>query len=73
MWMSPKQRLAQVLAAVSTFAVTMFYARAAEKVDERSAKLVAPYAGWVGFANLLNTELWAKNRGKGRAKAATVH
>jgi len=69
MWISPQQRLAQLAAAVSTFALTMFYARAAERVDEKSAKLVAPYAGWVSFANLLQGQLWAKNR----PRHATVH
>ncbi len=62
MYLSPQHRLAQLAAAASTLAATMFYARAAGRVDEKSAKLVAPYAGWVSFANLLNTELWAKNR-----------
>lgn len=62
MYLSPSHRLAQMAAAVSTFVVTMVYARAAEQVDEKSAKLVAPYAGWVSFANLLNGQLWAKNR-----------
>ena len=69
MWLSPKHRLAQVASALSTVATTMLYARAAEKVDAKSGKLVAPYAGWVSFANLLNTELWRKNRPKG----ATLH
>lgn len=68
MYLSPQHRLAQLIAAVSTFAVTMFYARAAEQVDETSAKLIAPYAGWVSFANLLNGQLWARNR-----PDATVH
>jgi len=65
MWLSPRHRLAQVLSALSTVVTTMAYARAAEKVDARSGRLVAPYAGWVSFANLLNTELWRKNRPKG--------
>jgi len=69
MWLSPKHRLGQLAAALSTLAVTMFYARAAERVDEKSAKLVAPYAGWISFANLLQGQLWAKNR----PGQATVH
>lgn len=68
MYLGPKQRLAQVAAAVSTLAVTIFYARAAGQVDERSARMVAPYAGWISFDNLLNTELWVRNR---PAKAST--
>lgn len=69
MFLRPSQRLAQVAAAVSTFLATALYARAAKRVDARSARLVAPYAGWVSFANLLNTEVWRKNRANG----ATVH
>jgi tryptophan-rich sensory protein len=69
MWVSPKRRVLQLGAAISTFLTTAFYARAAEKVDRKSATLVAPYAGWVSFASLLNTELWAKNRPKG----STLH
>jgi len=65
MWLSPRQRLAQLAAAASTLGVTLLYARSAGKVDEKSATLVAPYAGWVSFANLLSTQLWAKNRDKG--------
>lgn len=69
MWLSPRQRLLQVGAALSTVAATMLYARAAEKVDEKSARLVAPYAGWVSFANLLTGQLWVRNR----PRTETVH
>ncbi len=69
MFLSPAHRVAQVVAALSTFLTTALYARAAGKVDARSAKLVAPYAGWVSFANLLNEELWRKNR----SGSATIH
>lgn len=68
MYLSPRHRLAQMIASGSTVAATLFYARAAEKVDERSARLVAPYAGWVSFANLLSGQLWARNRSE-----TTVH
>lgn len=69
MWLSPRQRLAQAAAAASTVGATMLYARAAEKVDEKSARLVAPYAGWVSFANLLTGQMWMRNRPKG----STLH
>jgi len=69
MWLSPRQRLAQLIAAGSTFGITLLYAKAAQRVDAKSGRLVAPYAGWVSFANLLNTELWRKNRPHGH----TVH
>jgi len=69
MFLRPTQRGAQVAAALSTFAATVLYARSVERVDARSAKLIAPYAGWVGFANLLNGELWRKNRPRG----VTIH
>lgn len=67
MFLRPTQRVAQVAAALTTFGATMLYAREVEKVDARSAKLIAPYAGWVGFANLLNGEVLRKNPPK------TVH
>ncbi|MDY7225907.1 TspO/MBR family protein [Hyalangium rubrum] len=38
------------------------YIAAARKVDRPAAALVAPYLGWVGFANLLNEELVRRNR-----------
>lgn len=38
------------------------YIAAARKVDGTAAALVAPYLGWVCFANLLNEELVRRNR-----------
>ena len=37
------------------------YIREAEKVDRPAAWLMAPYAGWVGFAGLLNAEIVRRN------------
>jgi tryptophan-rich sensory protein len=38
------------------------YIAAARKVDRPAAVLVAPYLGWVCFANLLNEEIVRRNR-----------
>ncbi|MCC7268343.1 MAG: tryptophan-rich sensory protein [Caulobacteraceae bacterium] len=72
-WMAlgPRRRAEQLVAALSTAGLTAAYAGAARKVDEVAAGLVAPYAGWVSFANLFTGELWRKNLG--RPDGATVH
>ena len=66
LWMawSPRHRGAQLLTALTTFGVTALYVTQARKVDPRAAAMVAPYAGWIGFANILTEEVWRKNRGK---------
>jgi tryptophan-rich sensory protein len=71
LWMalSPKHRATTVATALLTAVVTFAYARQAGKVDEKSAGMIAPYAGWVSFANLLSAEVWRKNRPKG----VTIH
>ena len=46
----------------------MAYAWRARKVDPPAANLVAPYVGWIGFANVLTEELWRKN-----APKPTIH
>jgi tryptophan-rich sensory protein len=70
-WMAwgPRRRLEQLLTAIATLAATGAYVGKAGKVDRRAAALVAPYAGWVGFANLLTEELWRRNRPRG----VTIH
>lgn len=72
-WMAlgPKRRTEQLVAALSTAGLTAAYAGTARKVDEKAAGLVAPYAGWVSFANLFTGELWRKNLAK--PEGATVH
>ncbi len=35
---------------------------AAAKADRRAAAALAPYAAWVGFATVLNTSIWRRNR-----------
>jgi len=37
------------------------YAWRARRVDSAAAGMVAPYVGWIAFANLLTEELWRKN------------
>lgn len=63
-WMlwGPRRRLQQFATALTTLGVTAAYAAAARKVDGRAAAMVAPYAGWIGFANLLTEEVWRRNR-----------
>jgi len=53
LWMllRPKDKVTQVLATVSTVALTTIYARAASDVDPKAADMVAP-AGWAGMAGL---------------------
>jgi benzodiazapine receptor len=71
LWMAwgPKHRLQQLFTAVTTLGATAAYAHQAAKVDGKAAAMVAPYAGWISFANLLTEELWRKNRPGG----ATIH
>lgn len=59
----PERRLRQFLTAFATLVATGAYAAIARKVDGEAAAMVAPYAGWMGFANLLSEELWRRNRG----------
>lgn len=72
-WMAlgPKRRAEQVVAALSTAGLTAAYAGAARKVDEKAAGMVAPYAGWVSFANLFAGDMWRRNLDK--PSGATVH
>ena len=65
LWMllRPKDRLTQVVATISTVALTTIYARAASDVDAKAADMVAP-AGWAGLAGLF---------AKKPAPAVTLH
>ena len=53
-WMivRPTRQATQAAAAISTAAITMIYARAAGRVDEKAARMVAP-AGWTSLAGLI--------------------
>ena len=48
------------------------FAQQAAKVDRASAGLVAPYLGWIGFANLLTGELFRLNHNR-LTPAYSVH
>ncbi|RAK57587.1 TspO/MBR family protein [Phenylobacterium deserti] len=63
LWMAlgPKRLSAQLATAVTTLGAAGAYIWRAKKVDGPAAGLVAPYAGWIGFANVLTEELWRKN------------
>lgn len=71
LWMAwgPRRRLEQVLTALVTLVTATAYVRKAGQVDSRAAAMVAPYAGWIGFANLLTEEVWRRNRPRG----VTIH
>lgn len=63
-WMAlgPRRLEMQVGAAVASLGVSVAYAREASKVDPPAAGVIAPFLGWIGFANLLTGELWRLNR-----------
>lgn len=66
LWMAlgPSRLGGQLATAVTTLGTAAAYAWRARKVDPPSANLVAPYVGWIGFANVLTEELWRKNTPK---------
>ena len=69
-WMAlgPRRLTGQLATAVASLGAAMAYAWRARKVDPPAANLVAPYVGWIGFANVLTEELWRKN-----APKPTIH
>lgn len=66
LWMAlgPRRLGGQLATAVATLGTAGAYVWRARKVDPPSANLVAPYVGWIGFANVLTEELWRKNATK---------
>jgi tryptophan-rich sensory protein len=70
LWMAlgPTRLSGQMATAVASLGTSMAYAWRARKVDPPAANLVAPYVGWLGFANVLTEELWRKN-----ALKPTIH
>lgn len=54
----PAGGLAVILALLVAIVATMV---SFEKIDRRAALLLVPYLCWVGFATLLNYELWRLN------------
>jgi tryptophan-rich sensory protein len=62
-WMAlgPKRLGGQLAAAVASLGAAMAYVWRARRVDLPAANMVAPYVGWIGFANVLSEELWRRN------------
>ena len=69
-WMAlgPRRLGGQLATAIASLGTAGAYVWRARRVDAASASLVAPYVGWIGFANLLSEELAGKP-----ASARTVH
>ena len=63
LWMAlgPGKLGGQLAAAVTSLGTSLAYVWRARRVDPPAANLVAPYVGWIGFANVLTEELWRKN------------
>lgn len=62
LWMAlgPGKLGGQLATAVSSLGASAAYVWRARRVDAPAANLVAPYVGWLGFANVLTEELWRK-------------
>lgn len=69
-WMAlgPRRLGGQLTAAVVSLGTSAAYAWRARQVDAPAAGMVTPYVGWIGFANVLTSELWRRNRA-----APTLH
>jgi benzodiazapine receptor len=63
LWMAlgPRRLSAQLAAAVASLGASAAYVWRARAVDPPASALVAPYLGWISFANALTGELWRKN------------
>lgn len=66
LWMAlgPGRLGGQLATATASLGVAGAYVWRARKVDAPAANMVAPYVGWIGFANALTEELWRKNEPK---------
>jgi tryptophan-rich sensory protein len=64
-WMAlgPKRLGGQLATAVASLGTAAAYVWRARRVDPPAASLVAPYVGWIGFANVLSDELWRRDPG----------
>lgn len=51
----------RLAAACASLGASLAYGWQAGKVDALSARMVAPYLGWVGMAGVLSEELWRRN------------
>ena len=61
-WMAlgPKRLGGGLATAVASLGTAAAYVWRARRVDPPAANLVAPYVGWIGFANVLSEELWRR-------------
>jgi len=61
-WMAlgPKRLGGQLAAAIASLGTAAAYVWRARQVDPPAANLVAPYVGWIGFANVLSEGLWRR-------------
>lgn len=66
LWMAigPKHLGGQLAASVASLGASAAYAWRAKQVDAPAANMVAPYVGWVGFANVLTGDLLRRNKGE---------
>jgi translocator protein len=66
MWMAlgPRRLGGQLATATAALGTAGAYVWRAKQVDAPAASMVAPYVGWIGFANVLTEELWRKNQEK---------
>jgi len=64
LWMAlgPRRLGGQLATATAALGTAGAYVWRAKRVDAPAANMVAPYVGWIGFANVLTEELWRKNR-----------
>jgi tryptophan-rich sensory protein len=62
-WMAagPRRLGGQLATAIASLGTAAAYVWRARQVDAASANLVAPYVGWVGFANVLSEGLSRRN------------
>jgi tryptophan-rich sensory protein len=70
-WMAlgPGRLGTQLAAAIASFGTSAAYVWRARSVDPPASGMVAPYLGWIGFANALTGELWRRNA----APKPTIH
>jgi tryptophan-rich sensory protein len=70
-WMAlgPGRLGGQLAAAIASFGTSAAYVWRARGVDPPASGMVAPYLGWIGFANALTGELWRRNA----APKPTIH
>ncbi|CAN7530394.1 tryptophan-rich sensory protein [Phenylobacterium sp. LjRoot225] len=66
LWMAlgPRKLGGQLATAVTSLGTSAAYVWRARQVDASAAKMVAPYVGWIGLANVLTEELWRKDAAK---------